>query len=106
MLEELVSFKNPTVKAMFEIYVDQGWFRNLFAEKKWWIEVQCIDDDHMQVNILSRKPISAIPADWEPKGKSQWLVPVNDIGALSEWISGEWLRIWVSKDIRLRMWND
>ena len=106
MLQELASFRDPAVVAMFEVYVDRGWLRNLFSEKERWIEIHWIDDGHLQLNILSRPPSSAIPANWKHEGESQWLVPMNEMGTLSEWINTEWCRIRNSKDMWLRMWND
>jgi len=106
VLEELISFRDPNVRAMFEIYQDRGWLRNWFAKTERWIEVQWIDDAHMRFTILSRNPSSAIPANWEPKDKAQWLVPMNETDSLAEWINREWLRIRASPNMRLRMWND
>jgi hypothetical protein len=106
MLQELASFRDPAVVTMFEVYVDRGWLRNLFSENERWIEVHWIDDGHLQLNILSRPPSSAIPANWKHDGESQWLVPMDEMGRLSEWINTEWCHIRNSKDMWLRMWND
>jgi hypothetical protein len=40
VLEELAAFRDPNVVAMFEIFEDKGWFRNLFSANERWLEVQ------------------------------------------------------------------
>lgn len=77
VLGELASFRDRQVKAMFEVYVDRGWLRNLFAVNERWLEVQWIDNGHVQLNVLSRQPSSAVPVNWEPQDESQWLVPAG-----------------------------
>ena len=106
ILDELKSFRDSKALAMFEIYVDRGWFRNLFSVNERWIEVQLIEDDYMQINLLSRQRLSVIPANWESRGESQWVVPVNEVDALSEWITDEWVRIRNLENMRLKMWTD
>jgi len=106
ILEELISFRDPDVRAMFEIVEERGWFRNLFASNERWIEVQWLDEAYLRVNILSRKPTSEIPASWQPGGEARWIVPISELEALAEWMNAEWLVIRQSDKMILRMWND
>jgi len=106
ILNELISFRDPGVLAMFEIYEERGWFRNLFARNERWIEVQWIDDEYLQIKLLSRKTTSEIPANWQPNGEAVWRVPIKELEALADWINAEWLTIRQSDKMMLRMWND
>ena len=106
ILEELIAFRDPGVLTMFEIYENKGWFRNLFARNERWIEVQWVDDAYLQVNLLSRKPTSSLPACWDSKGESSWAVPLKELDSLADWINAEWLTIRQSDKMILRMWND
>jgi len=106
VLNELISFRDLGVLAMFEIVEERGWFRNLFARNERWIEVQWLDDEFLQVNLLSRKPTSAPPARWEFKGESSWVVPIKERHTLADWITAEWLAIRQSDKMMLRIWND
>jgi len=106
VLEELTSLRDPKVLAMFEIYEERGWFRNLFTTNERWLEAHWIDDDHIQLDLVSRRPSSAIPSSWRTNGESKWIVPMKERGALAEWINTEWLQIRGSEKMRLKMWND
>jgi hypothetical protein len=108
VLEELVAFRDPNVVTMFEIFEDKGWFRNLFSfsANELWLEVQWLDDDHIQLHLVSQRPAAAMPAGWIAKGESKWIIPMGQRENLAAWINKEWLQIRNSEKMKLRMWND
>jgi hypothetical protein len=106
VLEELVAFRDPNVVTMFEIFEDKGWFRNLFSANERWLDVQWLDDDHIQLHLVSQRPASGIPAGWIASGESKWLIPMTQLKDLAAWINTEWLQVRNSEKMRLRMWND
>jgi len=106
ILEELVAFRDPNVVTMFEVFEERGWFRGLFSANERWLEVQWIDDDHIQLHLVSQRPAAAMPADWIAKCESKWIIPMKQRGDLAAWINKEWLQIRISEKMKLRMWND
>ncbi len=106
VLEELVSFRDPNVVTMFEIFEKRGWVRDLFTANERWLEVKWIDDDHIQLHLVSQRPASGAPAGWIASGESKWIIPMTQRADLAAWINKEWLQIRNSEKMKLRMWND
>ena len=105
-LEELKAFRDSQVVARFEVVADRGWFRNLFAANEPWIEVRCVDDHHVQLNLVNLQPSSAIPVTWGRRQESAWLVPMDEVDVLADWIEKEWCHLRGATNIKLRMWSE
>ena len=103
-LEELMAFSDTQIASRFEVVANQGWLRNLFAEREPWIEIRWIGDERLQLDLMALKPSSSMPAAFEQKSESTWLIPIAEAAGLAEWINREWLHARGSTNKTLRMW--
>jgi hypothetical protein len=105
-LQELKAFRDSQVVARFEVVAVRGWFRNLFAANEPWIEVRWVDDHHMHLNLVTLQPSSAIPVTWGRRQESAWLVPMDEMEVLADWIGKEWCHLRGATSMKLRMWSE